>query len=134
MDVPGLIGRIQDAGFTLDVVGGKLAVSPASRLSESLRALIRQNKPAIIAALVGDPAQALEGQSDISEACPPHASGRVRCCDCAHQQPTGHTALILCGAGRESPAACGSWWKFDPRSCDRFQVSSGGNHRNFSTR
>lgn len=124
MDVPGLIGRIQDAGFTLAVVGSNLAVSPASQLSESQRAFIRQNKPAIIAALIGDPAQAVEVQSKASEACPPHVSGRVRCCDCAHQQPTGHTALILCGAGRESPAVCGSWWKFDPRSCDRFRRGS----------
>lgn len=133
MDVPGLIGRIQDAGFTLAVVGGNLAVSPASRLSESQRAFIRQNKPAIIAALVGNPAEAVEDHSEVSEARPSRIAGRVRCCDCLHQQPTGHTALVLCGAGRESPATCGSWWKFDPRSCDRFQASPGGNHRNFFT-
>jgi hypothetical protein len=47
-------------------------------------------------------------------------SGPARCCDCQHQQPTDHPALILCGAGRESPAACGAWWKFDPRYCGQF--------------
>lgn len=49
-----------------------------------------------------------------------HHTGQVRRCDCQHQQATYHPALVTCRAGRESPAACGAWWKFDPRRCDRF--------------
>jgi hypothetical protein len=50
----------------------------------------------------------------------------VRCRDCRHAQPIGHAALIRCGAGRESPAACGYWWKFDTRRCDRFTPRTSG--------
>jgi hypothetical protein len=47
--------------------------------------------------------------------------GLIRCADCRHQIATGHPALIACGAGRQSPAACGAWWKFDPRWCEQYE-------------
>jgi hypothetical protein len=44
----------------------------------------------------------------------------VRCCDCRHQEPTGHPALIRCGAGRQALGACGLWWNTDRRQCSQF--------------
>lgn len=46
----------------------------------------------------------------------------IRCADCRHAVPTDHPALIDCGAGRESPAACGSWWSLDVRTCGSFEA------------
>jgi rhodanese-related sulfurtransferase len=131
MDPSGFIERIQAAGFTLAAQGGNLAVSPASRLSDSQRQFIKAHKSAILAALaekpdaqpvpINTPITATEAPSGTFEDHPSHITELVRCCDCAHQKSTDHPALIVCAAGRESPAACGSWWKFDRRGCDRYQ-------------
>lgn len=45
----------------------------------------------------------------------------IRCEDCQHQEPTEHPMLIRCGAERDALAACGMWWKSDPRSCPKYR-------------
>jgi hypothetical protein len=57
----------------------------------------------------------------------PVGDSRVKCADCQHATPTVHPALIDCGAGRISPAACSSWWATDWRRCDLFVVKGAGN-------
>jgi hypothetical protein len=47
-------------------------------------------------------------------------AGQIRCCDCAHQEPTDHPALVRCGAGRAAPGACGLWWATDRHTCPLF--------------
>ncbi|WP_367025165.1 hypothetical protein ABZN20_10135 [Methylococcus sp. ANG] len=42
------------------------------------------------------------------------------CSDCRHAQPTQHTALVTCGAGREDYPACGAFWDSDPKPCNQW--------------
>ncbi len=46
-----LLTRLRNAGLTLTADGDVLHVSPASRLNDEFRAVIRSNKPALLAAL-----------------------------------------------------------------------------------
>jgi hypothetical protein len=48
----------------------------------------------------------------------------VRCGDCRHQEPTGHPALIRCGAGVQASGACGLWWSTDRHQCGRFESAT----------
>ncbi|QXP89109.1 hypothetical protein [Methylococcus capsulatus] len=47
-----------------------------------------------------------------------------RCADCRHAQPTQHTALVTCGAGREDYPACGAFWDSDPKPCNQWAPSA----------
>jgi hypothetical protein len=51
-----LLGRLHDAGFDLIVNGEKLEVSPASKLNDELRAMLRELKPQLIRVLTHTPA------------------------------------------------------------------------------
>lgn len=46
-----LLLRTRTAGFVLDVADGKLLVTPASKLTDALRAELRNHKPALLALL-----------------------------------------------------------------------------------
>jgi len=50
-----LIYRLRLLGLTLEVVGGKLNVSPAALLDDDIRHLLRKHRDAIIAELFDDP-------------------------------------------------------------------------------
>lgn len=47
----GFIAKLRADGFTLELEGGTLFVSPSDRLTDTQRLFIRQHKPAIVAAL-----------------------------------------------------------------------------------
>ncbi|RQW83466.1 MAG: hypothetical protein EHM62_02020 [Methylococcus sp.] len=51
MDASEAISQLHQAGFTLAANGDRLSVSPSDRLTDSLRQLIRDHKPDILAAL-----------------------------------------------------------------------------------
>lgn len=51
MNTRDLITHIQDSGFCIDCDDSGLLVSPADQLTEELKQLIRENKPAILAEL-----------------------------------------------------------------------------------
>lgn len=53
MDATAFLSRIQSAGFTLELEGGTLFVSPSDQLTDRQRVFIRQHKPELISALTG---------------------------------------------------------------------------------
>ena len=55
MDASQFIERIKAAGFTLEAEESGIAISPASKLTDTQRQFIRSHKPAIVAALTGKP-------------------------------------------------------------------------------
>jgi hypothetical protein len=56
MGAADLVGHLLDAGFDLIVNGEKLEVSPASKLNDELRAMLRELKPQLIRLLTHTPA------------------------------------------------------------------------------
>jgi hypothetical protein len=51
MDAFDFITRIRQAGFTIELTDGNLAISPASELTDERRDWIRSHKPELVAAL-----------------------------------------------------------------------------------
>jgi hypothetical protein len=51
MDAFTFISRIRQAGFTIELTDGNLAISPASELTDERRAWVRAHKPELVAAL-----------------------------------------------------------------------------------
>jgi hypothetical protein len=47
-----ILARLRDAGVTVTRIGNRLAVTPRDRLTDELRALIRQAKPQLLSPCV----------------------------------------------------------------------------------
>jgi hypothetical protein len=132
MSAADLIHQAETRGVRLWAEGAALRYRGNPEALHALLPELKTHKAALLRLLAEKPAEAREDEHQHQAHPEPtraptgstqaHAglSGPARCCDCQHQQPTDHPALILCGAGRESPAACGAWWKFDPRYCGQF--------------
>lgn len=56
MSAAEILHTLTDQGFTLAVDGDRLTVSPSSRLTDPMRAAIRQHKPEIVALLAANDA------------------------------------------------------------------------------
>lgn len=54
MGAADLLAHVRAAGFTLDLADGKLLVTPASMLTDDLRAALRASKPEVLALLEGE--------------------------------------------------------------------------------
>lgn len=54
MGAADLLLLVRAAGFTLDLVDGKLLVTPASMLTDELRAALRASKPEVLALLAAE--------------------------------------------------------------------------------
>lgn len=75
MSARDLLHEMLAAGFTLDVADGRLLVTPASALTDNMRAALRACKPEMLGLLAsGDDDRALD--------C--HAVATQRCADCHH--------------------------------------------------
>ena len=48
LDAAKLVGQMRRAGFVLECVGEQIRITPSSRLSESQRAALRENKAAVV--------------------------------------------------------------------------------------
>lgn len=62
MDAFDFISRIRQAGFTIGLMDGNLAISPASSLSDGQRQWIRDHKPELVSALRSPGAEIDSGQ------------------------------------------------------------------------
>jgi hypothetical protein len=71
MNAADIISAVRQAGAALRIEGDSLVASNASRIAPDLKAAIRENKPHLIAALVGS---GLAGR-------------RRTCSDCTPRQP-----------------------------------------------
>ena len=70
MGAAALLQQVRAAGFTLDLADGKLLVTPASMLTDELRAALRASKPEVLALLAaehGTKAEAIEERASIVE-------------------------------------------------------------------
>ena len=61
-----LLQQLRADGFTVDVQGENLHVAPACRLTDSLRAAIQAEKPALMAALRPAPGQAIPAARNVT--------------------------------------------------------------------
>lgn len=56
-----VLGRITDSGFRLRLDGERLIVSPASQVTDELRALVRAHRAELVAELLAEPSIAWTG-------------------------------------------------------------------------
>lgn len=76
------ISRIRQAGFSVELVNGNLAISPASNLNDNQRQWIRLHKPELVSALrspgivleSGQPGNDIESANDDSQLSVPGAN------------------------------------------------------------
>lgn len=62
-----VLRRLQQSGLTVTTDGERLIVTPANRLNEEARQLIRDNKPEIVAALKSSSRAIADAQSMVDE-------------------------------------------------------------------
>lgn len=67
MNAPHVLHRLQQSGLTVTTDGERLIVTPAERLTNDTRQLIRDNKPGIVAALQSSNRAIAEAQSLVDE-------------------------------------------------------------------
>lgn len=75
MDAPTIFQRLYAAGVRLELHGERLSASPAARLNDDLRALIRTHKPALVAYLTDAHQTTLELIEAAMRACDHHGDG-----------------------------------------------------------
>ena len=90
-----LLVQVQAAGLVVVVARGKLLVSPASMLTDDLRAALRASKPDLIELLALQPA---DQQTESAVDQPHHALADRTCADCMHLGRHG-TCLVPVSAG-----------------------------------
>ena len=93
MTAADLLRHVRGAGFTLDVADGKLLVTPASLLTDDLRAALRTHKGGLLELLAAEH-EAFEERAGIMEfdGGLPRAEAEVaarHCVDCEHLGPRG---------------------------------------------
>lgn len=99
MGAADLLERVRSAGFVLDVADDKLLVTPASKLTDELRAELRQSKPELLALLKPQTAQSCATCRHLS---------RVRTC----RQPVAAGLLAEFGISWPAPVygvTCPAW-------------------------
>jgi hypothetical protein len=121
------VARLREAGLRLMARGDTLIVEPRSALTDELRAVIRENKPAILRELASETSKAFATRRSAAVSAGPGMSdfgaalvlGRLHvCCNCRHfefaDEPSalGHCRQL----GVES-------WPFVPFWCARFEAS-----------
>lgn len=67
MSAAQVLHRLQQSGLTVTADGERLIVTPADRLTDKTRQLIRDNKPKIVAALKSSSRAITEAQSMVDE-------------------------------------------------------------------
>ena len=104
-----ILEHLAVAGISIAIEGDdKLVVSPASRLTDELRSMIREHKAGIIAALEAYEERAaimeFDGLLDrkLAEQC---AHGIVFCKDCVHHVPQPHITSRS-GQPHATPSGC----------------------------
>lgn len=75
MDAAAIFQRLYAAGVRLELQGERLSASPAGRLNDELRALIRSNKPALAAYLDEAHQTTVELIEAAMRACDHHGDG-----------------------------------------------------------
>ena len=83
MDAAAVFRRLSNAGIYLEMAADHLTACPASRLNNDLRALIRSNKPELIAYMV----EAHQTTLELIEAA-------MRCCDHHGDGPEARAAMV----------------------------------------
>ena len=113
MTAAGLLLRLQDAGFVLDVAGESLSVTPASQLSDADRALLRAHKHDLVNLLV-DVREAFEERAAILEfeAGLTKMEAERRACECCRHQLRYGTCHEPVKAGLDAPVAAGMTERF----------------------
>jgi hypothetical protein len=95
--------RIQDAGFTVTIENGGLAIVPASKITPKQRDFIRAHKPALMAALAQpesterEPVTAVEALAALQNLTKPDiqtAPDRVCCAECRHSLLSPNTEPV----------------------------------------
>ncbi|WP_439518497.1 hypothetical protein [Hydrogenophaga sp.] len=77
MEAAAIFQRLYAAGVRLELQGERLSASPAARLNEELRALIRTHKPALVTYLIDAHQTTLELIEAAMRACDHHGDGPV---------------------------------------------------------
>lgn len=84
MSAADLLARLSAAGLEVTADGAALAVRPASKLTDELRAELRASKPELLA-LLAAPAAPEPAPSAYSPG--PEPDARVTCLSCRHYRP-----------------------------------------------
>jgi len=124
-----LAEKLRAAGFSLTAEGSRLRVAPADRLTDELRAGIREHRAELIALLAAESAPAVRSGTDTTpaEKIAPRAN-MVACGTCLHFLPDTINqieGLGRCGVTGTGPPAGGSGYRacfpLAPRQCPSYQ-------------
>ena len=124
-----LVEKLRAAGFTLTAEGSRLRVAPADKLTDELRAHIREHRAGLIALLAAESAPAVESYPSPTPAqkVAPRAN-MVSCGTCLHFLPdyiNPPQGLGRCGVTGTGPPAGGNGYgacfPMAPRRCPAYQ-------------
>ena len=128
-----LLAELKAAGFALTAEASRLRVAPADRLTDELRAGIREHRAELIALLAAESAPAVRSGTDTTPAASVRperdmAPSRVSCGTCLHFLPdtiNQSEGLGRCGMTGTGPPAGGSGYgacfPLAPRQCPSYQ-------------
>jgi len=128
-----LLAELRASGLTLTADGSRLRVAPADKLTDDLRAGIREHRAGLLALLAAESAPAVESYSSTTpaEKIAPRANfgpSRVSCGTCLHFLPdyiNPPQGLGRCGVTGTGPPAGGNGYgacfPMAPRQCPAYQ-------------